>query len=560
MNVLKSQIENEVKRLLVSLDATKNELQELQKKVLDTTGKEKADFFNLHLLIIEDETFIEKISHFIRSRQQNAEWAISDFIEEYAGKLTTIDDQYIRERAADVYDIGKRILRHLLKKEKTASREYKPDTILVAADLAPSETATLDLTRIRGFVTDGGGETSHTAILARALNIPAIVGATTATSLIVNGDLVIVDSNTGHVLVNPEEKTLAIYRTAKRIYEKFQHSLERLTHLDAVTKDGKRISIVGNIEIPEEADAILKNGGMGIGLYRTEYFYLNRDTLPTEDELFRIFKDVAQKMKPLPVVFRTLDIGGDKIAAKLMDGRRDANPFLGWRAIRFCLENIDIFSTQLRAMLRASAFGKVRIMLPMIADISEVVKTKKLLERIKQDLLDEKIAFDPKIEIGAMIEIPSAVLMAHLLAAEVSFFSVGSNDLVQYTMAVDRTNPKVAYLFDPFHPSVLKLLKMTVDTARRFSIKVSICGELGSEPRAIPLLLGLGFDELSVSPSAIPEVKKVVRALNMEECRKTAARVLEIENTAEIHKYLEKVLRQAAPDVLKKIAERNERS
>jgi phosphotransferase system enzyme I (PtsI) len=549
INILRNQIENETKRFLASLEATKIELQDLQKKIFNSTGKDKADFFNLHLLIIEDENFVGRINGLIRDKLQNAEWAIYEIIDLEVKKLLAIEDDYIRDRVTDLYDIGKRILRHLQKREKRTLDGLKPDTILVAGDLTPAETATLDLTKIRGFVTDAGGKTSHTAILARAIGIPAVVGTVTASRTIRNGDLVIVDSNTGTVVVKPEEKTLHEYKLASRIYDKFRHDLEKNAHLESVTLDGRKILVMGNIEIPEEADLVLKNGGAGIGLYRTEYFYLNRPDLPSEEELCRVFRDVAARMKPHPVVFRTLDIGGDKLSDAITGPELDANPFLGWRAIRYCLENIDLFKAQLRAILRASAFGKVRLMLPMISDVSEIVKTKVLMDEIRAELDAKGEPYDPEMQTGAMIEIPSAVLTADTLAKETNFFSVGSNDLIQYTLAVDRTNPKIANLFEPFHPSVLILLKQTVMSAKKAGIKVSICGEMGSDPVAIPLLLGLGFDELSVSPTAIPQVKRVIRSLSWEDARNLADGVLKMERAPEIHTALMKFLKDNCPDV-----------
>jgi phosphotransferase system enzyme I (PtsI) len=492
---------------------------------------------------------VGRINGLIRDKLQNADWAIYEIIDLEVKKLLAIEDDYIRDRVTDLYDIGKRILRHLQKREKRTLDGLKPDTILVAGDLTPAETATLDLTKIRGFVTDAGGKTSHTAILARAIGIPAVVGTVTASRTIRNGDLVIVDSNTGTVVVKPEEKTLHEYKLASRIYDKFRHDLEKNAHLESVTLDGRKILVMGNIEIPEEADLVLKNGGAGIGLYRTEYFYLNRPDLPSEEELCRVFRDVAARMKPHPVVFRTLDIGGDKLSDAITGPELDANPFLGWRAIRYCLENIDLFKAQLRAILRASAFGKVRLMLPMISDVSEIVKTKVLMDEIRAELDAKGEPYDPEMQTGAMIEIPSAVLTADTLAKETNFFSVGSNDLIQYTLAVDRTNPKIANLFEPFHPSVLILLKQTVMSAKKAGIKVSICGEMGSDPVAIPLLLGLGFDELSVSPTAIPQVKRVIRSLSWEDARNLADGVLKMERAPEIHTALMKFLKDNCPDV-----------
>jgi len=549
VKILKNNIEEEITRFLTSLEATRKELQELQDKVLKTTDSEKADFFNFHLLIVEDPSFIDKISNLIKNNFQNAEWATYDVIDNESKKFLSIEDEYMKERVRDLYDIGKRIIRHLQKKEKRTLKNLQPDSIIVASDLTPAETAMMDLKNIKGFITDAGGKTSHTAILASALGIPAVVGTVYATRTIKDNELIILDSNNGKVIVNPDEKTLKEYKLVFRVWIKFRHELEKLSHLESVTIDGKRIEVLGNIEIPEETDAVLKNGGSGIGLYRTEYYYLNRNILPTEDELKKVFCNVVEKMKPLPVTFRTLDIGGDKFSDSILDVKKDANPFLGWRAIRFCLENIDIFKTQLRAMLHASALGKVKIMLPMISDISEILKTKKIFSEIFEEMKNKKELFDPSVEIGAMIEIPSAALTSDTLASEVDFFSVGSNDLTQYTLAVDRTNPKIANMYDPFHPSVLYLLKTTIDSAKKRKIPVSICGEMASDPVAVPLLVGLGFDELSVSPASIPQVKRVIRSISFEETEKLAKKILSIDSSPTIHTTLIKFVKEKNPDI-----------
>lgn len=548
-NILRSQVEKEIQRFLKSIETTKQELLEIQRRVHETTGREEAALFDFPLLLIEDESFLNRVHALIRERLQNAEWAIQEIIDTEIERFRAIEDAYMRDRVADLYDIRSRLLRHLQQRERRLPKEFRPDTILVASDLTPAETASFDLSKICGFVTDAGGRTSHTAILARALGIPAVVGTVHATRTIRDGDLVVVDSNTGTVIVQPDETSLREYRLAARIYEKFRHDLEKSAHLEPVTLDGRRIHVLGNIEIPEETETVLRNGGEGIGLYRTEYFYLDRTTLPTEEELTTVFRDVAARMKPHPVVFRTLDIGGDKIAAILDGPAKDANPFLGWRAIRYCLENIDLFKTQLRAILRASAAGRVSLMVPMISDVSEILKTKELLAELRAELAAQGEPFDPAMPVGAMIEIPSAVLTADILARETDFFSVGSNDLIQYTLAVDRTNPKIANLYEPFHPAVIQLLKRTVEAARKSAIKVSICGEMGSDPVAIPLLVGLGFDELSVSPTAIPQVKRVIRSISAAEAERLAADVLAMERAPQIHTALMRFVKERCPDV-----------
>lgn len=547
--IRKASVNQELARFNKALADTRTELTELQKHVLENSGQGGAEFFNVHLLIIEDRLLIDSIEFQIRDKLANAEYAVYQVMEKEVKKLLAVDDEYIRERVVDLYDIGKRILRHLMQKEKTSLGDLPPETILVANDLSPADTASLDLTRVKGFVTNKGGKTSHTAILARSLDLPAVVGTRRITSVIKNNDTIIVDSNTGKVVIQPDEKTLKLYQTAMHVYEKFKHSLVKLAHLDATTLDGHKIHLAGNIEMPEEADMIVRNGGYGIGLYRTEFLYLNRTDLPAEEELFRVFKDIVVRMNPAPVVFRTIDLGGDKFNRNLLDTEADSNPFLGWRAIRYCLENPEVFSVQLRALLRASAFGNARIMFPMICDVNEILKTLKLIEKIKKDLRSKNIRFDKDLEFGSMIEIPSAALTADVIGKHVSFFSVGTNDLIQYTLAVDRNNPKIANLFDPFHPSVIKLLKIVTDSAKYNGIKAQICGELGSDPMAVPLLVGLGFDELSVPPSSIPEVKRIVRSITYSQACEIAGRVLEMKYSTDIYKYLRKSIKEIAPDV-----------
>ncbi len=552
LTILQENTEEEIRRFREALASTQTELTGLYDQLLQSAGEKTAEFLNMHIAVTSDPTFMHGIEDLIHLELKNAEWAAYEVIDSQAKKFLALQDNYLKQRAKDLHDIGKRILRHLMKKERADLSQIPANSILIAEDLDPSLTAMLDLSKVEGFVTNEGGKTSHTSILARSHNLPAVVGTLNATESTHNGDVVIVDSNTGKVIINPDAATLKLYKTARNVYEQHRHSLEQIAHLDAVTKDNRRIILAGNIEIPDEADTIIRNGGFGIGLYRTEFFYMNRPGLPSEDELFTTFKNVLEKMNPAPVIFRTIDLGGDKFTDTFLEQKNESNPFLGWRAIRFCLENREIFSTQLRAILRASAFGKAKIMIPMITNASEIIQTKQILENIKEELRSDKIPFDNGIEIGAMIEIPSAALTADSIAKEVSFFSIGSNDLVQYTLAVDRNNSKIAHLFDPFHPAVIQLLKMTIDSAKRHNIKISICGEIGSDPMAIPLLVGLGFDELSVSPSVIPDVKRLIRTMEYSYAKKISERILCMDNSVEIQQYLKTVVDIFAPDIMAK--------
>jgi len=548
--IKKNKKKDEVQRLRLALEKTKNELFAIQQDILVKLDKGKADFFNVHLLIIEDEILIKSIEALITNNLQSAEWSVYEIIDKEVKKMLAIEDPYLKERVADLYDVGKRILKHLLNKNDTVMHRLYKNSILIAHDLTPSQTATLDFSKIKGIVTEVGGKTSHTAILARSLGIPAVVGVSYALSKSMEGDTVVVDANTGKVVFNPDKSTLKLYSTAAHVYEVWKHELEKIAHLESVTKDNIKIHVAGNIEISEEVDTVLKHGAQGIGLYRTEFLYLNRKDFPTEEELFENAKDVVEKIAPESVIFRTIDLGGDKMNKSFIDSQNESNPFLGWRAIRYCLENPAVFKTQLRALLRASAFGKAKIMIPMISDVSEIIQTKNIIEQLKQELDEKNIAYDKNIEIGSMIEIPSAALTASTIAKEVDFFSVGSNDLVQYTLAVDRTNSKIAHLFDPFNPGVLILLQKIVDSAKKNNIDAHICGELGSDPLAIPLLIGMGYRHLSVGPSSVPEVKKIIRNLTIDEAENIAKSVKKMTSSAEIYRYLKSELLRIAPEII----------
>jgi phosphotransferase system enzyme I (PtsI) len=500
--------------------------------------EEYAKIFEAHLLVLEDPFFIVEVTRKIREELVNVEYALWEVLQGITKDFSSLSDDYIRERAIDIYDVGRRILQNLMKSKKVSSIDLQEDVIVVAHNLTPSDTAQMHKKRVIGFATDVGGRTSHTAILARALEIPAVVGLEDVTSLIRRGDTLIVDGNQGRVIINPDAATLRKYQEMKQEYESFVSELDELRDLPAVTKDGYRIELSSNIEIPEEIELIKKHGADGIGLYRTEFLYLDRDGFPSEEEQMEAYSRVASAMKPLPVIIRTLDLGGDKFSG--LTASPELNPFLGLRAIRFCLDRVDVFKQQLRAILRASVYGNLKIMFPMISGVEELRQAKRTLEEVKSELRDKGIPFNEEMEVGIMIEIPSAAISADILAKEVDFFSIGTNDLIQYALAVDRGNEKVAYLYDPLHPGVLRLIRQTIEAAHREGKWVGMCGEMAGDPLFSMILIGLGLDEFSVSGVAIPEIKEIIRSIDLVEARALAREALKLTSSEEIRNIVSK--------------------
>lgn len=540
-------IQAEVKRFKEALDKTRREIVSLQKKFLKTVKDKRIDFFKMHILILEDPYLEKEVVNNIIQNNRNAEWALYNVMNKYIENLEAVEDEYISERAADIYDIAKRIMKNLVRKRRRTLPQIKEPVIIIAKDLTPTDTAGLNKEKIIGFATDLGGRTSHTAIVARALEIPAVVGLQNITKQVSEGDTVIIDGNEGVIIINPDAKTLREYRTAKSVFEKFSEELRKIQHLQAITLDKKYIKIAGNIEIREEIDSVITHGSEGIGLFRTEFLYLDRPDLPSEKELYEVFKDAVEKMKPYDVIFRTLDVGGDKVGGGIKISS-ETNPFLGYRAIRFCLENIDIFKTQLRAILRASYYGEGKIMFPMISSVDEIKRIKRLLEEIKSQLKKENKHFKEDIKIGAMIEIPSAAITSDIISKEVDFLSIGTNDLVQYTLAVDRNNPKISYLYDPYHPAVIRLIYNVVQNAHKHNVEVHVCGELAAEPMATILFVGMKIDELSMSAIAIPEVKKIIRSIKYSEAKALLEKVLKYETSQQVKEVLHKFIAEKLPE------------
>jgi len=526
-----------------ALIKTRKEIIELQKRIATEMGQDEAQIFDAHLLVLEDRMLIEEVISHLKQDRLNVAYIFSEVLKKYINVFSKIEDEYLKERIADINDVGKRILRNLLGKERRGWEDLKEKVVIVAHDLSPSDTAAMHKENVCAFVTDIGGKTSHTAIMAKALEIPAVVGLQEVTQKIKTGDILIVDGSMGLVVVNPEDETLQEYRSEeikiKSIAEKFLLVKDE----PAVTMDGKAVEINANIELPDEVPSVKLHGGQGIGLYRTEFFYMNRKDLPSEEEHYQAYKYVAQEMAPNSVIIRTLDLGGDKFLSQL-EIPQEMHPFLGWRAIRFCLARPDIFKVQLRAILRATVHGNLKLMYPMISGVEELQQANRILQEAKEELVKEGKPFEKNIEVGAMIEVPSAALTVDLLAREVNFFSIGTNDLIQYSLAVDRTNEKVAYLYEPAHPAVLRMIKNIIEVAHKLGIRVGMCGEMAGELNIVLILLGFGLDEFSMPPAVIPEVKYIIRSITFEEAQHIASEALGLSTGKEIEEYTQKKLRE----------------
>ncbi len=529
-----SQIPDEIGRFEAALIQTRMQILEMQQRIAESIGAKDAAIFDAHLLVVEDRTLIDEVLRKLETDLCNVEWVFQEVATHYAETLTKIDDPYLRERALDIQDVTKRVIRNLQGKAPKTFLGLSEPHILIAHNLTPSDTASMNRERVLGIATDLGSRTSHTAIMARSLNIPAIVGLHDITAKLETGQYVLLDGTDGLLVVDPKPETLAQYAEIESRRARVVEQLRELRETRSTTRDGRHIVLSANIELPEDVAAVKTNGAEGIGLYRTEFLYLNRNTLPTEDEQYEIYRKVAARVRPDPLIIRTFDLGGDKLAPGTVDITDELNPFLGWRAIRFCLENIDIFKTQLRAILRASAAGNVKIMFPMISGSDELRRAIAVVAECKEELRSLKIDIDEKIEVGAMIEIPAAALCANVLARQVDFFSIGTNDLIQYTLAVDRVNERIAHLYEPTHPAILRLLKMIADAAHANKIWVGVCGEMAGDVALIPLLLGLGVDELSASATLVPRVKRAVQSLAIPECQELLEEALTLNTPSEI--------------------------
>lgn len=540
INITKNYIKdagNELDRLMNAIEAAKEQLNELYVSTIDELGEKEAQIFKSHEMMLEDDTFISDVENRIKQEGVNAEYALNETSNVYIKMFQSIEDEYLRERAEDIKDVMNRVIRILMGISSVDFSNLKENSIIVAKDLTPSDTAQIDRTKVAAMITEIGGKTSHAAIIARIMGIPTVVGLNNITDKIKNGDTVICDGKTGKVLVNPNAKQLFYFTKKKNIEDEIRNELKNQIGLPSVTKDGFKVSLTANIGVPNDVDMALENDAEGIGLFRSEFIFMNREHQPTEDEQFEQYKEVLVKMGDKPVIIRTLDIGGDK-NVPYIDIPKEMNPFLGYRAIRLCLGNVEVFRTQLRAILRASVYGNVKIMIPMISTMKELKDSKKILQQAKDELTNEGIKFKKDIEIGIMIEIPSAAIISDLLAREVDFFSIGTNDLIQYTMAVDRMNSKLSYLYSQYHPALLRLIKGIIDNAHEAGIWVGMCGEAAGDPKLIPVFVGMGLDEFSMNSPSILRARYIVRNLNKADMEIIAKSTLNMENALEVEEYL----------------------
>lgn len=523
----------EISRFLDGRAKASAQLEMVKQKALETFGEEKEAIFEGHIMLLEDEELEEDIVAFIKKNNCSADFAINHIVEENATMLSELDDPYLRERASDFRDIGSRLLKNVLGITIVNLSNISEEVVLIANDLTPSETAQINLDKVLGFITDIGGRTSHTSIMARSLEIPAIVGTNDITKRVKNGDMIILDALNNKVIINPSDAELEEAKSIKATFNAEKEELAKLKDLPAMTLDGHHVEVCSNIGTVKDTDGAKRNGAEGVGLYRTEFLFMDRDQLPTEDEQFIAYKDVVEAMEGKACIIRTMDIGGDKDLPYL-DLPTEMNPFLGWRAIRICFDRPEIMNPQLRALLRASAFGKIRIMFPMIISVEEIRKLKEILIVLKAELTSEGHAFDKAIEIGVMIETPAAAAIAHHLIKEVEFFSIGTNDLTQYTLAVDRGNELISDLYNPMTPSVLSIIKTVIDASHAAGKWTGMCGELAGDERATLLLLGMGLDEFSMSAISIPTVKKIIRNTNFSDVKALADKALSVATAAEI--------------------------
>ena len=547
--VKEDQVEREVGRFKAAIKKAVEELNEVKQSIVDDDIRKHAFIIDAHLLILQDQFFYDDIIETIRRERINAEWALDLVVSRFLSSFEKVEDPYLKERGQDLNHIYQRLLRIMVKGKALLvdTKGLKGKAIIVAHDLSPADTIQLDLRKVSGFVTDVGGRTSHTSIIARALEIPAVVGLANITGLVKNNDTIIIDGDEGMVIINPDSELRKSY-LAKQLRLSIQRrEFVRIARLKSETRDGFRIRVGANIELLAEMEIVERYGAEGIGLYRTEYIYLSRKTLPTEMDHYHIYRKLAENKAIKYTTIRTLDIGGDKFASKI-EVPKEINPAMGLRAIRLCIKEEDLFKAQLRGILRASVYGPLKILFPMVSGLEEVKRAKAILHDCMEELRSEKVDFNEGIKIGIMIEVPSTTMISDLLAREVDFFSIGTNDLIQYTLAIDRINEYVSYLYEPLHPAVLRMIKRTVDDAHAANVEVSICGEMAGEPRYAPILLGLDLDELSMNAYIIPKVKKIIRGLGHSYCKDMVKELLTKDSAKESEQFLEKEMAAMFPD------------
>lgn len=543
LNIEKRNIENieaEIEKLQSAVETSRIELEKVKERAKVELGEHEAEIFEAHLLVLADPELIDQTISKIKDEKVNADFALNEVKDMFVSIFESMDNEYMRERAADIKDVTNRVLRHILGVKVVDLSALDEEVILIAHDLTPSDTATMNKKMVLGFLTNIGGRTSHTAIMARTLEIAAIVGLNDATDQIKDGDFIVFNGETGEVIINPDEETINQYRKLKAKHDEEKEALKQLIGKASSTLDERHVELAGNIGSPNDLDGLLKNDAEGVGLYRTEFLYMDKeDDFPTEQEQYEAYKAVLEGMNGKPIVIRTLDIGGDK-ELKYFKMDEEMNPFLGYRAIRLCLDRVDIFKTQLRALYRASVHGKLRIMFPMISSLEELLKAKEVISEVLSELDSEGIKYSHEVEVGMMIEIPSAAVISDILAKHVDFFSIGTNDLIQYTCAVDRMNQKISYLYNQFNPAVLRLIKMVIDNAHKEGKWVGMCGESAGDKRMIPILLGMGLDEFSMSPISILSARKFITSVNYSDMKKFADEVLTMGTAEEIKAYVDK--------------------
>ena len=543
----KTLVQREVTRFRAAVKETEIQLQELKNKLHDLGHQEPLYIIDVHILILRDRRFTDATVEHIREKAVNAEWALRITIDSYREIFDKMEDDYLRGRISDIQFVGQGILRNLAGKRRETKTDVGEGIILVAKELSPADTAQTKIDKFLGFATDFGGKTSHTAIVAQSLGIPAVVGLEKITREVTTNDDIIVDGSSGMVIVNPDPEILRRYEVKRRHYQELKAVSLSSARMPAITKDDFRVDIGGNIEFVEEIPSALEHGAENIGLYRTEFLYLNRDKLPTEEEHFSSYRSIVGVPGLAWTTIRTFDLGGEKFFSDPKLGR-EMNPQMGLRAIRFCLKEVELFKVQLRAIARAAAYGKTRLLFPMISGVAEIRQAKKIFQEVKDELISEGSSFGSDIEIGVMIEVPAAAIIADKLAKEVDFFSIGTNDLIQYALAIDRVNERVTYLYEPLHPAVLRLVSQVVKIGHDAGIRVAMCGEMAGEPAYTLILLGLEIDELSMTPSAIPRVKKIIRNATLEESRELLKKVMTFSLSADIRKYVGKYMRGRFPE------------
>ena len=542
------EVEQEVERFLAAISASKDQLLMIRKRVESLADNEHLHIIDAHLMILEDQMLVNETVEYIRRHRLSAEWSLKRVLDKLKEQFERLEDPYFKERKDDLTHIGNRVFNNLLGFSHNNLAELREDVIVVAHDLSPADTANMRKERVIAFVTEVGSKTSHTAIMAHSLEIPAVVGVTGIYDAVKTGESLIVDGITGLVHVSPPQETFITYLDRQRQFKYYERELQKMKDLPAVTTDNKKVTLMANIEFINEVKVVLERGGEGIGLYRTEFLYMNRYYLPSEAEHFRAYKMLVEQIAPYPAVIRTLDIGGDKFISQL-DIYDELNPVLGLRAIRLCLEHVDLFKTQLRAILKASHYGKIKIMYPMISGLDELRSANAVLEEVKAELRQEGTPFDENIPVGIMIEIPSAAITSDILAEEAAFFSIGTNDLIQYSIAIDRVNKNVAYLYEPLHPAILRLISMVIKSAHAKGITTGMCGEMASDPKYTLLLLGLGLDQYSTNADALLKIKKIIRSVSFAEAQEIAQQALLYSSAAETEKFITTLMESRFPDI-----------